>query len=147
MARASTKKKVKRSTPAGPVEECWILVGQRCGRIWFCRRVRHTTGERICVGFDGLWVLQREERHGDVLGFLHTHPDGPAGPSLRDLRTMRSWRSAFGKPLLCVIDTPLGLKGYRFDGDESEGEELKLIEAFPRGVVVGVDAGGRQVSS
>ena len=40
--------------------------------------------------FDGAWVLDREETHGDVVGFLHTHPDGPATPSQRDVRTIRA---------------------------------------------------------
>jgi proteasome lid subunit RPN8/RPN11 len=94
------------------------------------------------VRFDGAWALEREESHGDVVGFLHTHPDGPASPSQRDVRTMRAWCIAFGKPLLCVIAGPDGLRGYRFDSDESAGDVLPIIEAFPRGVVIGVDAHG-----
>jgi proteasome lid subunit RPN8/RPN11 len=80
--------------------------------------------------------------HGDVIGFLHTHPDGPASPSDRDVRTMRAWRLAFGKPLLCLIDGPVGIRGFRFDNNESTGEPLAIVEAFPRGVVIGVDADG-----
>jgi proteasome lid subunit RPN8/RPN11 len=129
------------------VERCWTLVGQRRGRIWYARRVRATSGERTRVRFDGSWVLDREERRGDVLGFLHTHPDGPAAPSVRDVRTMRAWCTAFGKPLLCVIASPEGWRGYRFDDDESRGVELLLVEAFPRGVVIGVEVNGEQVSS
>jgi hypothetical protein len=71
------------------------------------------------VRFDGLWVLAREETHCDVVGFLHTHPDGPAAPSDRDVRTMRAWCLAFGKPLLCLIESPAGLCGYRFDNSAS----------------------------
>jgi len=123
------------------VEQCWTLLGQRRGRIWFCRRVRHSSGERTSVEFDGDWVLKREEKHGDVVGFLHTHPDGPASPSGRDVRTMRAWCIAFGKPLLCLIASPTGVRGYRFDA-ESTGEELEVVELFPRGVVIGVDADG-----
>lgn len=92
--------------------------------------------------FDGTWVLQREERHGDVVGFLHTHPDGPNSPSRRDVRTMRAWCLAFGKPLLCLIDGPATLRGFRFDNDESNGEPLAIVEDFPRGAVIGVDADG-----
>jgi proteasome lid subunit RPN8/RPN11 len=123
------------------VEQCWTLLGQRRGRIWFCRRVRHSRGDRASVEFDGGWVLQREEEHGDIVGFLHTHPDGPASPSGRDVRTMRAWCSAFGKPLLCLIASPDGVRGYRFDA-ESTGEELEVVELFPRGVVIGVIADG-----
>jgi proteasome lid subunit RPN8/RPN11 len=124
-------------------EQCWTLLGQHRGRIWYCRRVRHTSGERASVRFDGAWVLGREEAHGDVVGFLHTHPDGPAAPSQRDVRTMRAWCSAFGKPLLCVIAAPEGVRGYRFDDDKSDGKELGIVEMFPRGAVIGVDADGR----
>lgn len=124
------------------VERCWVLLGQRRGRIWYCRRVQHSSGERLRVRFDGAWVLNREEQHGDVVGFLHTHPHGPAVPSQRDVRTIRAWCSSFGKPLLCLIATPKEIHGYRFDDDESVGTELRVVEAFPRGVVIGVDADG-----
>ena len=124
------------------VEQCWTLLGERRGRVWLCRRVRRTTGERAAVRFDGAWVLRREETRGDVVGFLHTHPDGPAAPSARDVRTMRAWCLAFGKPLLCLIESPAGLCGYRFDGERSPGEALEAVQAFPRGVVIGVEADG-----
>jgi proteasome lid subunit RPN8/RPN11 len=104
--------------------------------------MRRSVGERACVSFDGLWVLDREERRQDVLGFYHTHPDGPPVASRRDVRTMRAWCSAFGKPLLCLIASPAGLCGYRFDSDRSDGVELALVEVFPRGVVIGVEADG-----
>jgi proteasome lid subunit RPN8/RPN11 len=85
-------------------------------------------------------VLTREETLGDVIGFLHTHPDGPDTPSDRDVRTMRAWCLAFGKPLLCLIESPAGLRGFRFDSDESRGVRLATVERFPRGLVIGVDA-------
>lgn len=125
------------------VEHCWTLLGVHRGRIWLCRRERHVKGERVRVQFDGAWALKREETHGDVVGFLHTHPDGPASVSARDVRTMRAWCLAFGKPLLCVIDSPEGLQGFHFDSDESAGELLDVVEQFPRGVVIGVDAHAR----
>jgi proteasome lid subunit RPN8/RPN11 len=124
------------------VELCWTLLGERRGRIWLCRRVQPSQGERTSVRFDGARVLEREETHGDVVGFLHTHPDGPASPSERDVRTMRAWCAAFGKPLLCLIDGPDGLRGFRFDDAESFGRELQVAATFRRGVVIGVDADG-----
>jgi proteasome lid subunit RPN8/RPN11 len=124
------------------VEQCWTLVGKHRGRIWLCRRVRRASGQRASVRFDGAWALAREETHGDIVGFLHTHPDGPAVPSDRDVRTMRAWVCAFGKPLVCLIADPDALRGYRFDTGESAGENLVLAQAFPRGVVIGVDADG-----
>ena len=124
------------------VEQCWTLLGERRGRVWLGRRARRVSGERTVVRFDGAWALHREETRGDVVGFLHTHPDGPASPSARDVRTMQAWCLAFGKPLICLIESPDGLRGYRFDGDESRGEALAVVQAFPRGVVIGVDADG-----
>lgn len=121
------------------VEQCWTLVGQKRGRIWFGRRLRRQLGQRVQVHFDGPWVLAREEKHGDVIGFLHTHPDGPALPSTRDVRTMRAWCSAFGKPLLCVIASPDGVRAFRFTDDASTGDNLVEVELFPRGVVIGVE--------
>jgi proteasome lid subunit RPN8/RPN11 len=99
------------------------------------------------VHFDGAWTLKREEKYGDVVGFLHTHPDGPASSSNRDVRTMSAWRRAFGKPLVCLIACPEGMRGYRFDYDASAGEMLATVQAFSRGVIIGVDADGRQISS
>jgi proteasome lid subunit RPN8/RPN11 len=98
------------------------------------------------VSFDGPGVLRREEGRNDVLGFFHTHPGGPPLPSARDVRTMRAWCSAFGKPLLCVIASPEGLAGFRFDDDSSEGIPLVEVQSFPRGVVIGVESDGRQAS-
>jgi proteasome lid subunit RPN8/RPN11 len=110
--------------------------------VWLCRRVQRVKGERASVRFDGAWALRREETRGDVVGFLHTHPDGPPSPSQRDVRTMRAWCTAFGKPLLCVIAGPDRLRGYRFDSHESTGVALAIMEAFPRGIVIGVDGHG-----
>ena len=121
-------------------EHAWILVGRRKGRVWYARRIGRYAGEPASVEFDGAAVLVREERKRDVVGFLHTHPVSEATPSRRDLDTMRAWVSAFGKPLLCVIEGTDGLAGYRFDDDESRGERLVSVELFPRGVVIGVDA-------
>jgi proteasome lid subunit RPN8/RPN11 len=122
------------------IERCWTLVGAHRGRIWHARRVKPRAGEPASVAFDGPWVLAREERRGDVLGFFHTHPVGRPRPSRRDVRTMRGWTSAFGKPLLCVIESPVGLAAFRFDDDRSDGVILGVIERFPRGVVIAVDA-------
>lgn len=121
------------------VEECWVLLGERRGRVWLGRRRQRECGERARVHFDGAWVLKREEMHGDVIGFLHTHPDGPDALSARDVRTMRAWCSAFGKPLLCLMDGPAGLRGWRFEDDASDGIPLAVVQAFPRGLTIGVD--------
>ena len=120
-------------------EEAWILVGRRGGRVWHARRIGRCRGGPASVAFDGPAVLDREEIRRDVVGFLHTHPACDAVPSSRDLATMRAWVSAFGKPLLCLIEGTDGLRGYRFDDDESSGTPLLTVEVFPRGIVVAVD--------
>jgi hypothetical protein len=123
-------------------EECWLLVGRRKGRIWQMRIISRSVGLPASVEFDGSAALDREEKKGDVVGFLHTHPASDAVPSRRDLATMRAWVSAFGKPLLCLIKGIDGLAGYRFDDDSSAGTRLLAVESFPRGVLIGVDADG-----
>jgi Prokaryotic homologs of the JAB domain len=127
------------------VEECWTLVGARRGRIWHLRRIDRCAGAITSVQFGGLAALHREERRRDVMGFLHTHPDGPPHPSARDIRTMRAWCSAFGKPLLCAIASPLGLAAFQFIDDSSDGIPMLAVEIFPRGVVIGVERDGRKV--
>jgi len=120
-------------------ERFWLLVGQRRGRIWYARRKLPAAGGPGQVRFDGLSVLELEERRGNVIGFMHTHPNGSAAPSSRDVDTMRAWVGAFGKPLLCVIAGRDELAAYRFDSDESAGERIATVETFPGGVIVGVD--------
>jgi proteasome lid subunit RPN8/RPN11 len=117
-------------------EQCWPLVGQRRGRLWRARRLRRSVGQPTRVEFDGRAVLAREERRGDVIGFLHTHPGFRALLSKRDVDTMRAWVSAFGKPLLCLIDGTDGLAGYLFDSDDSPGERVVQVERFPGGLIV-----------
>ena len=124
-------------------EECWTLVGQRRGRIWIARRIGYAIGDPASVRFDGAAALAREERRGDVVGFLHTHPAGPLRPSRRDVRTMRAWCSAFDKPLICLIAHggrgEEDVAGFRFGDDESDGSPVAAVEKFPRGVYVAVD--------
>jgi proteasome lid subunit RPN8/RPN11 len=117
-------------------EECWTLVGARCGRVWFARPVRRTAGSAHAVAFDAAWALRREERRRDVVGFLHTHPPGLLRPSRRDIRTMRAWCGAFGKPLLCVIVSGDRAAAFIFVDDESEGVTAGAVEVYAAGVIV-----------
>jgi hypothetical protein len=55
---------------------------------------------------------------------------------------MRAWCSAFGKPLLCVIEGEDGVRGYLFEDDNSAGVGMETVEVFRRGVVVGVQGDG-----
>jgi hypothetical protein len=124
---------------AGEYEICYVLVGQHRGRIWVGRLQQRQEGQPTSVEFDWKWVLAREERYGDILGFYHTHPAGLAKPSERDVCTMRAWVSCLGKPLLCVIESGVALGAYSFASDEDDGQALAEVERFPRKVVVAVD--------
>jgi hypothetical protein len=129
-----------RSSATKPVNErCWTIIGCRQGPFWYGRRRRPITGDPASVEFDAAWVLLREETLGDVVGFCHTHPAGPSKPSRRDIRTMRAWSAAFGKPLLCLIETPEHVAAFRFDDDRSDGTELAACEMLARGVVIALD--------
>ena len=102
-------------------EESYVLVGYRRGRMWYGRLREYRAGAPARVVVDWQWVLDREERYGDVIGFYHTHPPGMTEPSTRDVRTMRAWASCFGKALLCVIQSGEFLDAFCFADDESEG--------------------------
>jgi proteasome lid subunit RPN8/RPN11 len=95
-------------------------------------------GDPASVQFDWAWVLDREERRGDILGFFHTHPPEGSQPSQRDVRTMRAWVSCLGKPLLCLISSEDTLNGYLFTDDEDRGQPVGEVELFPRKVIVAV---------
>jgi len=122
--------------PASPVnEKAAVLVGQRRGRVWEGRLCRLQVGDATSVEFDWAWVLAREEQHGDVIGFYHTHPSGAITPSKRDVRTMRAWVGCFGKPLLCVIESGAALTAYVFETDEDEGRPLAEVQRQAQAVV------------
>jgi hypothetical protein len=54
---------------------------------------------------------------------------------------MRAWVSAFGKPLLCLIESDGALAAYRFDRDDSPGVRLAACELVPGGKVLALDKG------
>jgi len=89
-------------------EICYIMLGKRKPNFAKGRLIRKTIGNSHSVKFDWNWVLKREERKGDVIGFWHTHLDGNLDPSKRDRKTMEAWINCFGKPLLCVIQNQYG---------------------------------------
>lgn len=111
-------------------EVAFVLLGERKGPIWHARMVWKRQGDEASVHFDGARVLAREEQHGDVVGFFHTHPEGLTQPSVRDDRTMQAWSFSFGKPLLCVIGTSAGYRGWVYDYRWEQPKELDSVAAF-----------------
>ena len=126
--------------------ECgYFLTGERRGQVWLLRRRHPVGGTPSSVEIDWQQVLEREENHGDVLGFLHTHPQyAGTTPSLRDIRTMQAWCSALGKPLLCVIECYGDIGSTLFPDENDTGQPLVMTEFFPRGVVVVVEQVGNK---
>lgn len=130
----------------GTAEHSWIVTGVRRGRLWIGRCVNERTdGDPVYVEFDFDWVEKRHHSHGDVIGWLHTHPNFAAIPSWRDVRTMRACVLCLGKPLICFIKGTDGLRGWLFRDDESWGEELEL-SALLRTVIVGVEVGRSDIA-
>ena len=121
------------------VERCWTLVGWRRGPFWLVRRVQSVDGKPSSVEFDPTWVVEREEARGDILGFYHTHPSSITVPSVRDTQTMHGWVTAFGKPLLCLIEANDQVESYLYEDDTSEAVPLAACERFHRGFVVVFD--------
>ena len=121
------------------VEHCWTLVGVRQGPFWYARRRRPTKGDVASVEFDAAWALEREESHGDIVGFYHTHPSGSPDLSRRDVKTMHAWVGAFGKALLCLIECDGKVTAWRFDDGDSEGRRVAACELLPRGLVLAYD--------
>lgn len=129
MERAPETLNVLAGDRSARCEECWLLVGEHRSGIWLGRLVDHTTGKPASVEFNGPAALAREEQLGDVIGFFHTHPDCEANLSQRDIHTMQAWTSAFGKPLVCLIEGTNGLRAYRFENSESQGSAMR-VEQF-----------------
>lgn len=84
---------------------------------------------------DWAWALAREETHGDVVGFWHTHVRGIGSqPSPRDLATMRAWCMALGKPLICVITAGRNSTARVYEGDTIDVCRAELAAGKERGV-------------
>ncbi len=120
------------------VERSWVLTG-RCedatGGEWRLRREPESerSGGAASVEADWAWALAREEACDDVAGFWHTHPPrGGTRPSDRDIHTMRAWRLALGKPLVCVIADGRRRAAYIFETDESDGTTVGTVSWLDR---------------
>src|SRR5581483_8073855 len=96
-------------------EVAYVLIGEHLDGVWLASMKWRRRGAPLSVEFDWRRVMEREERSGDVVGFLHTHPRGCQSPSSRDDATMIAWSSCFGKPLLCLIDDCTTIGAWLYD--------------------------------
>ncbi len=113
-----------------------VLIGHQSNLGWLGQLTKQQPGDPASVEFDWAWVLEREEKEGDVIGFYHTHPGGLASPSPRDVRTMRAWVSCFGKPLLCLVEGGSELSAYLFETDEDDGQSVSGVRWAGSDIVV-----------
>ncbi len=119
------------------IERCWTLIGEYRDGVWRAAKRHRISGRPNSVEADWEWTLKREEKRGDVIGFVHTHPMGSGTtPSERDIRTMRAWRTALGKPLVSVIDDGESPGGYVFASDDSHGQPVASIAMTEDGVIL-----------
>jgi len=96
------------------------LVGHVVGHYWYGVGQWPNEGSPGEVEFDHNAVMKRDEEHGDVVGFFHTHPMSLASPSMTDYATMGAWTVCFGKPLVCCIKGVNGHKAHWFIDDETK---------------------------
>ena len=111
---------------ASPYENMWVLFGEKDGDLWHGRMVHMAAGSPAAVAFNAAEVIKREEMHGDVVGFLHTHPSFTSHYSSRDDRTMKAWCLCFGKPLVCCIKGVDGLRAWWYLDDEQPPEDFQV---------------------
>jgi hypothetical protein len=91
------------------------------GRYWWGRSLGdNSEGSPGQVGFDFKVVFDREDSHGDIVGFYHTHPHCAGQPSSTDYATMGAWTVSFGRPLVCLIEGTDGLNAHWFIDDETD---------------------------
>jgi hypothetical protein len=109
-------------------EECHVLLGRTIGHFWYGRFVGYWQGAPSHVDFDPKYVEDREDSHGDVVGFWHTHPVTHASPSSTDYKTMGGWTLSFGRPLVCTIDGTDGLRAHWFLDDEHDHVEMPVYQ-------------------
>ncbi len=119
-----------------PYEHMWVLIGEYQGDLWHGRMYPMAAGSPALVSFNGQQVLEQEEKYGNVVGFLHTHPSFTSHYSSRDDRTMKAWVACFGKPLVCAIKGTDGLTAWWYANDEDAPEfyQVKRIGKILFGV-------------
>jgi len=117
-------------------ENCWILLGGWREDLWWGKRTKPTEGQPCSVRFNPKYVMEREEKYHDIVGFIHTHPGMTAHYSSIDDATMKAWVFSFGKPLVCCIIGTDGLRAWWYLNDEDPPVEYQAKSL--RGIVFGL---------
>lgn len=107
----------KTGTTINFVEESAVIIGTKGTKFCLGDLRQRQFGERSSVEFPWQWVLEREDNHGDIIGFYHTHPGSglqSAHYSARDNETMSQWVECLGKPLICAIESGPALRVWLF---------------------------------
>jgi len=99
-------------------EEYFALFGRRFGNLWLAYGNFYREDSPAHVDFDYEEIYRREDESHSLIGFYHTHPHWLAIPSSVDVPTMRSWVSAIGRPLHCIIEGTDGTRDWVFDVDD-----------------------------
>lgn len=125
---------VDASLAAGDAEACGVLAGEhgaersRALAAVRTENVAETPRSRYAVDAEELYaVVERLEDRGlAVVGFYHSHPTGPAGPSETDAgrATWRGYSYA-----ICALDGHPYVGSWRWTGERFAREAVALVDA------------------
>ncbi len=110
------------------IELCWVIIGRELNRGFLGQLHYLNAGQTDKVEFAWSTVTGLEDQeNSEVIGFLHTHPNTRARPSVTDCQTMQAWTCALGKSLICGIKGIDGLRTYLFSPESVSANELECI--------------------
>jgi proteasome lid subunit RPN8/RPN11 len=120
-----------------PEEVVGVLAGRRgddrstAERIYKAENAAETPETRYEIApAEELNLLERAEDAGfDVVGFYHSHPRGPAGPSRTDAR-LAAW-PGYSYVIVSLAGDEAEIGSWRWTGEAFEGEVIEV--ALPDG--------------
>jgi proteasome lid subunit RPN8/RPN11 len=102
----------------GPNEACGILAGRenKVERVYPCKNVSANPTSRYVIAPEQLLDVFNDvaDRGLEILGFYHSHPSGPGGPSNID-RSTATWHGHS-----YVILHPEGIGSWKWDEDKGQ---------------------------
>jgi proteasome lid subunit RPN8/RPN11 len=110
-----------------PNEACGILAGResKVQRVYRCRNVSENPSSRYVIAPEQLIEVFNDvvDRGFEILGFYHSHPAGPAGPSNVDHATATWHGHSY------VILHPGGINSWKWDEEEGQfvAEEVSVV--------------------